>query len=136
MDFFSLGTNDLVQYTLAVDRVNERVAYLYEPTHPAIMRLIKHTIDTGREHGIWTGVCGEMAANLLIVPLLVGLGADELSVSPVMVPMVKRIIRCLKYSQALELCETALKARSASEILDQCRKLVEQIAPELLDFVV
>lgn len=136
VDFFSLGTNDLVQYTLAVDRVNERVAYLYEPTHPAILRLIKHTIDTGREHGIWTGVCGEMAANLLMVPLLVGLGADELSVSPVMVPMVKRIIRCLKYSQALQLAETALKSRSASEILEQCRKLVEQIAPELLDFVV
>ncbi|MGD9873274.1 MAG: phosphoenolpyruvate--protein phosphotransferase [Kiritimatiellia bacterium] len=136
VDFFSIGTNDLVQYTLAVDRVNERVAYLYEPTHPAIIRLIKHTIDTGREHGIWTGVCGEMAANLLMVPLLVGLGADELSVSPVMVPMVKRIVRRLKYSQALELGESALKARSASEILVQCRKLVEQIAPELLDFVV
>ncbi|HNR93028.1 MAG TPA: phosphoenolpyruvate--protein phosphotransferase [Kiritimatiellia bacterium] len=136
VDFFSLGTNDLVQYTLAVDRVNERVAYLYEPAHPAIIRLIKHTIDTGREHGIWTGVCGEMAANLLIVPLLIGLGADELSVSPVMVPMVKRIIRCLKYSQALELGEAALQSRSASEILAQCRKLVEQIAPELLDFVV
>ncbi|HPA78501.1 MAG TPA: phosphoenolpyruvate--protein phosphotransferase, partial [Kiritimatiellia bacterium] len=108
----------------------------YEPAHPAIIRLIKHTIDTGREHGIWTGVCGEMAANLLIVPLLIGLGADELSVSPVMVPMVKRIIRCLKYSQALELGEAALQSRSASEILAQCRKLVEQIAPELLDFVV
>jgi phosphotransferase system enzyme I (PtsI) len=135
VDFFSLGTNDLVQYTLAVDRVNERIAYLYQPTHPAIIRLIKNTIDVGHQNGIWTGICGEMAASPLMVPLLIGLGVDELSVSPSAVPLVKDIVRKLRYSQAEELAQLALERESAQEIHEQCRALVGQIAPEILDII-
>ena len=133
--FFSLGTNDLVQYTIAVDRVNERIAYLYEPTHPAIIRLIKNTIDTGHEHGIWSGICGEMGANPLMVPLLIGLGVDEFSVSPSAVPIVKDVIRKIRYSEAEKLAKTILSSESAVDVLDRCRRMVEQIAPEILELV-
>lgn len=135
VDFFSLGTNDLVQYTLAVDRVNERIAYLYQPTHPAIIRLIKNTVDVGHQHGIWTGVCGEMAANPLMVPLLIGLGVDELSVSASAVPLVKDVVRKLRYSQAEELAQTVLERESAFEISEQCRALVRRVSPEILDLL-
>ena len=135
VNFFSLGTNDLVQYTLAVDRVNERIAYLYEPTHPAIMTLIKHTIDVGHEHGIWTGICGEMAGNPLMAPLLVGLGVDEFSVSPTAVPLVKDAIRSITYSQAEELARAALSSASATEVIELCRQLTQEVAPEILELV-
>lgn len=135
VDFFSLGTNDLVQYTLAVDRVNERVAYLYEPTHPAIIRLIKNTIDVGHEHGIWAGICGEVAANPLMSPLLMGLGIDEFSMSPSAVPMVKQAIRNVRFAEAEELARAALASESASEVLSLCIKLAEQVSPEILELV-
>lgn len=135
VDFFSLGTNDLVQYTLAVDRVNERIAYLYQPTHPAIVRLIQNTIDVGHRHGIWTGVCGEMGGNPLMVPLLIGLGVDELSVSTSLVPMVKDMIRKLRYSQAEELANTVIGLESADEITRHCRELVERVNPEVLELL-
>ena len=135
VDFFSLGTNDLVQYTLAVDRVNERVAYLYEPTHPAIIRLIKSTIDVGHEHGIWVGICGEMAANPLMAPLLMGLGIDEFSMSPPAVPLVKAAIRSLRFHEAEELAKLVLTSESAPKVIELCRKLIEQVSPEILEFV-
>ncbi len=103
MRFFSIGTNDLIQYTLAVDRVNERVAYLYEPTHPAVLKLIKHDDRRGPRHGIWTGVCGEMAGNPVLAPLLLGLGVDELSVSPPSVPLVKDVVRSVRFPDAQDL---------------------------------
>lgn len=135
VSFFSLGTNDLVQYTMAVDRVNERVAYLYEPTHPAIIKLIKNTIDVGHRFRIWTGICGEMAGNPLLVPLLLGLGIDEFSVSPSLLPMVKRVIRSITYSQAEEIAQRALNSDSAKKILEDCRNLVKNAAPELIDLI-
>jgi phosphoenolpyruvate-protein phosphotransferase (PTS system enzyme I) len=131
--FFSIGTNDLVQYTLAVDRVNERVAHLYEPTHPAVLHLIRHTVEAGRRHGIWTGVCGEMAANPILVPLLVGLGVAELSASPGAIPLVKDVIRRIRFSEAQDLAEAARSLSSGAEILDLCRALVRRAAPEILE---
>ena len=132
VSFFSLGTNDLVQYTLAVDRVNERIAHLYEPTHPAILKLIKNTIDIGHEHGIWTGICGEMAGNPLMAPLLVGLGVDELSVSPPAAPAVKDVIRKMTFSQAERLAQIALASENGGAVTDLCRKFVREVAPEVL----
>ncbi|MFL6539593.1 MAG: phosphoenolpyruvate--protein phosphotransferase, partial [Chthoniobacterales bacterium] len=93
VDFFSIGTNDLIQYAIAVDRVNERIAHLYEATHPAVIRLLKLIADAAHENKIWVGVCGEMAGDLAMVPLLLGLGMDELSVSSSLVPRVKRAVQ-------------------------------------------
>ena len=131
--FFSLGTNDLIQYSLAVDRLNEKIAHLYEPTHPAIVRLIKMTVDAGNKHGVWTGVCGEMAGDPVFTALLLGLGVTELSAAPAAVPQIKYLIRRLKMAEARELAEFALQCESGSDILARCRKLALQIAPSLLE---
>ena len=131
--FFSLGTNDLIQYSMAVDRLNEKIAHLYQPTHPAILRLIKMTADAGQKAGIWTGVCGEMAGDPVLVPLLLGLGVTELSVAPGVVPSIKYLIRRLRMSEATALATFALGCESGAEILAHCRKLVHGIAPSLLE---
>jgi len=131
--FFSLGTNDLIQYSLAVDRLNEKIAHLYEPTHPAILRLIKMTADAGNKHGIWTGVCGEMAGEPLLTPLLLGLGVTELSAAPSSIPQIKYLIRRLKMTEARELAAFALNCESGAEIMARCKKLSLQIAPSLFD---
>lgn len=129
--FFSLGTNDLIQYSVAADRLNEKVAYLYQPSNPAILRLIKMTIDAGRKCGIWVGVCGEMAGDPVFVPLLIGLGVDELSAAPAVVPQIKYIIRRTKISEAKELARFALECESTTEIYNRCKAYAESIAPEL-----
>ncbi len=133
LKFFSIGTNDLIQYSLAVDRLNEKIAHLYEPTHPAIVRLIKATVDAAHNHKIWVSVCGEMASDPVLAPLLLGLGIDELSVAPPLVPPVKFLIRGLKASDARELAEFALNCESGSEILGRCQELARQAAPRLFD---
>ncbi len=129
--FFSIGTNDLIQYTLAVDRLNEKIAYLYDPTHPAVLRLIKMTVEAAHRNGIWVGVCGEMATDPAMVPLLLGLGVDELSATPPLVPPVKHIIRHLKLSECQELADFALACESSAEILTRSQALVARSAPEL-----
>ncbi len=131
--FFSLGTNDLIQYSLAVDRLNAKIAHLYEPTHPAIVRLIKMTADAGRRHGVWTGVCGEMAGDPVLTPLLLGLGVTEFSAAPGVVPHVKHLIRRLKMKEAEALAAFALECESSTEILARCRKLVQGVAPALFE---
>ena len=131
--FFSIGTNDLVQYTLAVDRGNERIAHLYEPTHPAVLQLIRLTVEASHRHGIWTGVCGEMAGNPILAPLLLGMGVDELSVSPGAVPLVKDVIRHVRFSEAQDLAEAARGMPTGAEVLDHCRALVRRAAPEILE---
>lgn len=133
VDFFSLGTNDLIQYTMAVDRGNENVAHLYKPTHMAIVRLIDHVAKISHKHGLWTSVCGQMASDPLFVPLLIGLGIDELSVSPSQAPMIKDVIRKLLYSNAVELARKALQAPSEKYVEQLCHEMIEQIAPEVLE---
>jgi phosphoenolpyruvate-protein phosphotransferase (PTS system enzyme I) len=133
LKFFSIGTNDLIQYSLAVDRMNERIAHLYEPTHPAIVRLIKSTVDAGHKHKIWVSVCGEMASDPVLAPLLLGLGVDELSAALPLVAPVKFLVRRLKMSEAKELADFALECESAAEILGRCQDLARQIAPSLFE---
>jgi phosphoenolpyruvate-protein phosphotransferase (PTS system enzyme I) len=131
--FFSIGTNDLIQYSLAVDRMNEKIAHLYEPTHPAIIRLIKLIVDTAHASGVRVSVCGEMGGDPSLTPLLLGLGVDELSAAPPLVSQIKFIIRRLKMTEARDLAAFALKCEVASEILGRCQDLARQIAPSLFD---
>ncbi len=120
VDFFSIGTNDLIQYSIAVDRLNERIAHLYEPTHPAIVRLIRMIVDAGHAHNLWVGVCGEMAGDIALTPLLLGLGVDELSAGSALVPRVKRAVQSLDLAVCLKLVEDIRHLDNAAAILEQC----------------
>lgn len=131
--FFSIGTNDLIQYSLAVDRLNEKIAHLYEPTHPAILRLIRLTTDAGHRLNLPVAVCGEMAGDPFMVPLLLGLGVDELSVAPPNVPQVKYLIRRLKMAAVKELTESAMQCESGEEILARFEAYTRQVAPALFE---
>jgi phosphoenolpyruvate-protein phosphotransferase (PTS system enzyme I) len=132
VDFFSIGTNDLIQYAMAVDRVNERIAHLYEPTHPAVLRLLKMVSDAAHKHGIWAGVCGEMAGDLAMVPLLLGLGIDELSVSASLVPRVKRAVQTLSMDECRQLVEEALQLETPGEILALCGEVAQRHYSDLI----
>jgi phosphotransferase system enzyme I (PtsI) len=132
VDFFSIGTNDLIQYALAVDRVNEKLAHLYEPTHPAILRLLKMIADAAHANNIWVGVCGEMAGDVALIPLLLGLGMDELSAGATLVPRVKRAVQSLTIPECRKLVEETLKLNTASEILARCLELADKRYGDLL----
>jgi len=132
-DFFSIGTNDLIQYTVAVDRVNPHVANLYKPTHPAVIRLIKKTVDAATDQGIWTGVCGEMAGDIRLTPLLIGLGVSELSVSPKILPRVGQVIRSLDFAQCKDAAVEALRQTNSASIMDVTLSVARQRYPDLLD---
>ena len=132
VDFFSIGTNDLIQYTLAVDRVNEKIAHLYEPTHPAILRLLRIITEAAHAHHIWVGVCGEMAGDVALVPLLLGLGVDELSAAATLVPRVKRAVQSLAIPECRDLVEETLKLNTGSEILARCLELADKRYGDLL----
>jgi phosphotransferase system enzyme I (PtsI) len=133
VDFVSIGTNDLIQYTLAVDRTNDRVAYLYQPTHPAIMTLIKHVVEECHQVGIWVGVCGEMAGDVLLTPMLLGLGVDELSMGAVFIPRVKSAVQHLDYTESAALVQELFKLRTAAEVKSRLLELARQKYPELVD---
>lgn len=115
-DFFSIGTNDLIQYTIAVHRVNPEVTYLYEPLNPAVLRLIQHVADIAHKNNIWVGICGEMAGDPLAIPLLLGMGLDELSVSPSSIPEVKKIIRSLSIEESIRIKNFAMTLTTARDI--------------------
>jgi phosphotransferase system enzyme I (PtsI) len=131
--FFSIGSNDLIQYTLAIDRGNERVTHLYQPTHPAVLRLIKMTVDAAHAKGIWAGVCGQIAGDPVLAPLLIGLGVDELSCAPGVIDEVKYMIRRLKLAEAKALAEFALGCESPTEIAARCMEFARQTAPSLFE---
>jgi phosphotransferase system enzyme I (PtsI) len=124
-DFLSIGTNDLTQYTLAVDRTNERVAHIFQPLHPAVLRLIKHTIEAGHNAGIWVGMCGELAGMQTAIPILVGFGLDEFSMAPNSIPEAKWLIRKLKNQRAAQIASEVLSMRTASQIDDYMRGILE-----------
>jgi phosphotransferase system enzyme I (PtsI) len=126
VDFFSIGTNDLVQYTLAVDRMNEHIAHLYEPLHPAVLRLIKNVIDASHRAGKWTGMCGEMAGDVVATPILLGLGLDEFSMSSGSIPRVKKVINTLGYQEAREIADRVLAMEDPVEI----RSWLQSYAPK------
>jgi phosphoenolpyruvate-protein phosphotransferase len=116
VDFFSIGTNDLTQYTLAADRTNPRVAYLNDPCHPAVLRLVARTVQGAKAAGIPVGVCGEMAGDPEALPLLVGLGIDELSMSPALIPRAKALVRRISAGWAEALARAALDLDSAAAV--------------------
>ena len=118
--FFSVGTNDLIQYLLAIDRVNERIAHLYEPTHPAVVRTLKHIVDEAHKRGVTVSVCGEMAGDPVFAPLLLGLGVDALSMSPAWLPSVKYMVRAMTMADARALAAEALTLTSPKEIYARC----------------
>jgi len=131
VSFFSIGTNDLIQYTIAVDRENERIAYLYEPFHPGVLRLIRMVIDSAHAGGIPVGMCGEMAGDPYAAVILLGLGLDEFSMSAIGIPEIKRIIRSVTVSEAEELVGTIMEMKSYREI-DAC---VRTWMEERFDFI-
>ena len=134
VDFFSIGTNDLIQYTLAIDRVNEHVAYLYDPLDPAVLRFIKTIVDAGHQAGIPVSICGEMAGEPLYIPLLLGFQLDSLSMNPQAVPRVKNLIRRSRASECKEFLHRALGMATAREIGEVLQALVLERFPEEFRF--
>jgi phosphotransferase system enzyme I (PtsI) len=132
VDFFSIGTNDLIQYALAADRSNPAIAYLYQPTHPAIIRLLREVMHAGSSHGIWVSLCGEMASEPLLAPLLLGIGIQEFSMSLSSIGPIKRLIRRMRMHEAEELVQAALRCSTAGEVRKRCEQYVRSVAPDAL----
>ena len=131
VDFLSIGTNDLIQYTLAVDRGNEHIAHLYQSFSPSVLRLIRLTVESGHENGVWVGMCGEMAGDPFATLLLIGLELDELSVSPLVLPEIKEIIRSTTYEEAKEVTEKVFAMTTAEEIEKYLKKIMQDKFPFL-----
>jgi phosphotransferase system enzyme I (PtsI) len=130
VDFFSIGTNDLIQYALAIDRVNEHVSYLYEPLHPAILRMIQGVVRAGEQKGIPVAICGEMATEPAYVMILMGLGLQEFSMNPISIPKVKRLLRMSRFEETQALAEEVFKLSTASEIEGHVRQWMTEKFPE------
>jgi phosphotransferase system enzyme I (PtsI) len=132
VDFFSVGSNDLIQYTLAIDRGNEKVAGLYQPAHPAVLRLLQTVVEAAHRNNIWVGVCGEMAADVVLMPVLVGLGVDELSAGATSIPRIKRAIQALNYEESRQLVARCVLNESADENQRELQEMAERLYPEIL----
>jgi phosphotransferase system enzyme I (PtsI) len=132
VDFFSIGTNDLIQYSVAIDRTNERVAHLYEPSHPSVVRLLKMVADAAHANDIWVGVCGEMAGEILFTPLLLGLGMDELSAGTTLVPRVKSAVQRLSVTECQKLVEEILELDTSAAVLARCTEMATRQYGELI----
>lgn len=124
VDFFSIGTNDLIQYSLAIDRVNERVAHMYQPLHPAVIRMIKHVVDEGHKAGIKVSMCGEMAGDPLCTPILLGLGLDGLSMNNAAIPRIKRLVREVNLADCKAYLDTAMSLGTYKEVNDYMDKVL------------
>lgn len=131
VDFFSIGSNDLIQYTLAIDRGNENVSGMYQPAHPAVLRLLQTVVEAAHRNNIWVGVCGEMASDVVLIPALVGLGVDELSAGAASIPRIKRAIQALNYEEARQLVSRCILNESSEanqrELLEMARRLYPEI---------
>jgi phosphotransferase system enzyme I (PtsI) len=132
VDFFSIGSNDLIQYTLAIDRGNEKVSAMYQPAHPAVLRLIQQVVEAAHRHNIWVGVCGEMASDVILMPALVGLGVDELSAGATSIPRIKRAIQALNYEEARQLVERCLQGESGEANQAELVQMAQRLYPEIL----
>ncbi|MBU2550846.1 MAG: phosphoenolpyruvate--protein phosphotransferase, partial [Proteobacteria bacterium] len=132
-DFFSLGTNDLIQYSLAIDRVNEHVAHMYEPLHPAVLRMIQAVAQAGHTAGIKVSVCGEMAGDPICVPILLGMGLDELSMTSLAIPRIKRLIRMANMAECQEYLNTVLRCRTTVEVRQFVDEVILKRFSDLLD---
>ncbi len=130
VDFLSIGTNDLIQYTLAIDRINKHVSYLYEHLHPAILRMIRGVVEAGHRAGIEVGICGEMAAEPAYILILLGLGLNELSMTPFYIPRVKKILRSSSYEEAKQLLDEVSRLSTAAEIEDSVKKMMVERFPD------
>jgi len=130
VDFFSIGTNDLIQYALAVDRINEHVSYLYEPLHPAVLRIIRWVVQSGHQAGIPVAICGEMAAEPIYAVVLLGLGLDEFSMNPTSIPKVKKVLRMSRFEETRSLVEQLFQFPTASEIERFVRNWMAKRFPE------
>lgn len=133
IDFCSIGTNDLIQYTLAVDRTNEKVAYLYQSCHPSVIRLIKYVIEQCKKHNKPVTMCGEMAGDWLYTVLLVGMGLKNFSVSPIVIPEIKKIIRSISLDEAKKITDNIFHMDSAKDIEQYLRNYGKNIVPQLFE---
>lgn len=129
-DFFSIGTNDLIQYSLAVDRSNEKVAYLYEPGHPAVLRLIKRIIEVAHSNNIWVGMCGEMSGEPIYALLLLGMGLDRFSMSAPQIPKIKELINSIKFSEAKKIMVKVLELYTSKEVEKCLQEELKRILKE------
>ncbi len=135
VDFFSIGTNDLIQYALAVDRGNSRISYLYDALHPSVLRLVNDTVRAAHKSNIWVGICGEMPARVHAALVVIGLGIDELSASPVIIPEIKKIIRSITYDEVKSLARKTLQKSTSAQVRELLDRFIREKRPELLEFV-
>jgi phosphotransferase system enzyme I (PtsI) len=129
VDFFSIGTNDLIQYSLAIDRSNERLTYLYEPLHPAVLKLVKSAVDTAHEAGISVSMCGEMAGDPMCTLILLGMELDELSMNHLAIPRIKKIIRESTLKESKLLLDKAFSFNMASEVREYVHDYMKERFP-------
>jgi phosphoenolpyruvate-protein phosphotransferase (PTS system enzyme I) len=132
VDFFSIGSNDLIQYTLAIDRGNEKVSSLYQPAHPAVLRLLQTVVEAAHRNNIWVGVCGEMASDVTLMPMLVGLGVDELSAVATAIPRIKKAIQSLNYEETRELVARLAMNETAGENQKELEAISQRLYPEII----
>jgi phosphotransferase system enzyme I (PtsI) len=134
VDFFSIGTNDLIQYSLGIDRTNRSVSYLYQPLHPALVRSIKHVVDSAHEAGIEVAVCGELASDPYCVPILMGMQVDAISITPHAVPGIKRVIRQTTMAECKDLLRDILNSKTVAKINRLVKDSIFKRFPEELEF--